>query len=121
MELPEFKYCPFKQHLLRVFKLDAENNTSINEDDDYLNSQSKNLVFSYPGGPLNKINGNNNFMHSHDRVQKRRGSYVGTNIVVGRQYISFKKFCEIMKVFNYRTPTDVKIKCKYIFIYFSLF
>jgi Ca2+-binding EF-hand superfamily protein len=30
---------------------------------------------------------------------------------IGRQYIDFKKFCEIMKVFNYKTTVEEKIKC----------
>ncbi len=36
------------------------------------------------------------------------------------QYISFKNFVDIMKLFNGRFPVDIKIRCNIIFI-FSLF
>ena len=103
LELPEFRFCPFRGHLIRVFKLEQDFNIGANEDG--------NNIYLYDDPLNNKINKNNNFINSIDRSQ-RRGSYVRSNISIGRQYINFKKFCEIMKVFSYRASTELKIKCK---------
>jgi Ca2+-binding EF-hand superfamily protein len=121
LELPEFKYCPFRPHLLRVFKLNNEGT-----DDDPFNNAGE--IFAYPSDPLSKMNQNSNFMNSFDRMRgrhHRRESYLKSDLVIGKPHIGFKKFCEIMKVFSYRTPTEVKIKCKrylcYPLVYFDLY
>jgi Ca2+-binding EF-hand superfamily protein len=57
---------------------------------------------------------------------ERRNSYIQVPIIVGKQYIDFKKFCEIMKVFHYKCEVEKKIDCKIIFnliyvVYFELY
>ena len=33
---------------------------------------------------------------------------------IGKQYIDFKRFCELMKLFNPKTPVDAKIRCNFV-------
>jgi Ca2+-binding EF-hand superfamily protein len=119
LELPEFKYCPFRSHLLRVFKLDNDQGSDTD--------MFPNNVYAYSLDPVSKLNQNNNFMNSFDKNKsghhRRRDSYIRGDLMVGKQYIDFKKFCEIMKVFNFRTPPEVKIKCNHfiILVYFDLY
>jgi len=41
----------------------------------------------------------------------------------GKQYIDFRKFCDILKIFNPRTPIDSKVNCTVIIklVYFRLY
>jgi Ca2+-binding EF-hand superfamily protein len=161
LELPEFKYCPFRTHLIRVFQLDKETSNEIKEETkfdhdemDEANNINPDRGFDSPNSPRKKLNKenkfemsgndnkdnsmvkvrtknqNNNYLNSMDknngkRQGKRRQSYIKNPIVVGKQYIEFKKFCEIMKVFNYRCQIEEKIKCIFLkilkIVYFDLF
>ena len=42
---------------------------------------------------------------------------------IGKQYIDFRKFCDIMKIFNPRTPIDSKVNCNLInkLVYFRMY
>jgi hypothetical protein len=80
MELPEFKYCPFKSHLPRVFKLeknplqpkeDENSNSNVSEEDSGEAEDSKNGSDrdKSPNANLkvnNKSDQNNNFIRSVD-------------------------------------------------------
>lgn len=132
LELPEFKYCPFKSSMIRVFKLeDGNDSSSVSASDSSSARSIKEEIketerqVTTQRGQI-KINNdknydllikNNNFIRSMDKNQpnasKRKFSYIQGPIIVGKQYIDFTKFCEIMKVFNYRCPVEEKIKFYY--------
>jgi Ca2+-binding EF-hand superfamily protein len=153
LEFPQFKYSPFRKHLLRVFKLntseddlpqqadnievDLDNNNQILEQ-----PKEKNLIFTEEEEDQeredseiskmkdarmidfsnrnklamkdeNNINREtrNNYISSLDNSKQRKNSYVNIPVTLGIQYITFQKFCEIMKVFHHRCEVDDKIKC----------
>lgn len=89
LELPEFKWCPFKKHLIRVFKLtpDKETEKQENEVEEEQDSEEAiptnnrnninnvsddfNNVFNIPNDDEKKKNKkNNNFMRSVDKMSK---------------------------------------------------
>ncbi len=147
MELPEFKYCPFKNHLLRVFKLEDDRSRAPNLDDKSneesqlkdakdIESDNDSSVNSTPeqhsdyppssDETKRKSLNFNNFISQSDKARKK--SYIIMPIVVGKQTIDFIKFCDVMKVFNSKCEVDVKIKCKFIYnfkiscvVYFDLY
>lgn len=71
LELPEFKYCPFRNHLLRVFKLIStepneegeKDEDELQSDDDKVNSSKRNSIKVY----VKNKQKNNNFIGSIDK------------------------------------------------------
>lgn len=156
LELPEFKYCPFRKHLTRVFKLEPdpqdvteeereeseeeedEQKKEMEEDSDFSKEEENKVQpqvnidlkktkkvfwdknrYNYDNIPHNKnainINNdpkNNNYINQRGIEIVRPNTYIQTPIKIGRQYINFKKFCEVMKPFNSKSEVDIKIKCK---------
>jgi Ca2+-binding EF-hand superfamily protein len=113
-------YCPFKKHLHRVFNLEEDNgNNSQNNSVPEIHNEKDEIRADYSNGMV-KL-----------KVKPLKPNIKGvskfnSNQSIGRQYIDFKKFCDIMKVFNFKSPVEQKIKCKiafiiYIIVYFDLY
>lgn len=115
LSLPEFIFCPFKKHLARVFNLeDSSNGNNSQTEDDVpelhgekaeINTLQSNGMANFTKLKQRAIHPNIKEVSKFNKIEPK-----------GRQYIDFKKFCEIMKLFNFRTPVEQKIKCKKILI-----
>ncbi len=78
LELPEFKYCPFKKHLLRVFKLELKN--EIEESEFNANppeSINHVMIDDEKHEKLTINNNNNNFIKSFDKGKNHQTLSVG--------------------------------------------
>jgi hypothetical protein len=147
LEMNEFKYCAFKELLLKALGLSNMNKVMLenkraeeaelmedledNEEDFYDEEKKKEEILrriedEKKKAELEKSMINNNYMDS-DRNKNDililNENKVDEENEVGEKplhlaisdnidYIDFKMFCNIMKLFNAKFPVDMKIKCK---------
>ncbi len=139
LQLPEFKYSPFKHSLIRALGLKQD--LSIQDNEPALESRrlkyitDDNAILELDDRIKSDTNNkrtedrenhkfllmNNNYLKIEDKNKKNqildRADLLNNkgqeNILKGRQMISFLHFCKIMQVFSPFARPEIKIKCKY--------
>lgn len=113
--MDEFKFCPFRKFLPRALGLDF--NLEEHEKQKLKEENELDVIVSIDEPDTkNKLLLNENVKETKEEESKNNKKV---------ELINFKRFCNIMKMFNLNYPVDIKIKCKFIYlfylVYFKLF
>lgn len=137
------KHCPFRKNLIYAFGLKQEDFLDNNENHLSSNKKKINIGNLYDDNVMKeKFNVNsiinevkskhiaetahNNYIYQDDKdvvnifhdvnTQEITDLPTRTDFIIGKRTITFPKYCDVMKVFNWKASIDDKIKCKKIII-----
>jgi hypothetical protein len=139
LEFPNFKYCAFKNLLAKALNISIKEDNKQEEKDNQAESKrtfsmnKTNTIRRNMEVDEDNVNNHNNYLENQDKeinpdklilndnkpTTQREMNELDINIpipipkpeVLSKQNISFKVFCDIMKLFNDRFPVDLKINC----------